>query len=134
MLHTSDAAALQSEIGSFYAGFGQPEVLMKAFRDAILVVPLIDSDRVWTSEMGGVHWLCAFTSIDEFARFQVRRGVEPDRSYRYHTLAGWRLADYAASRSVPTGVIVDAMGTAPMAFPPIVAEDGELIAGAGRGQ
>ncbi|MFI6367977.1 hypothetical protein ACIBG0_35145 [Nocardia sp. NPDC050630] len=113
---------LRSEIGAFYAGFGQPEVLQEAFREALLVVPLIDEDRVYTSRFGGVDWVCAFTSIEEYARYMSARGVDPDQEYRYHTLLGSRLAEYAASRAEPTGVAVDMAGTAPMTFPPNVSE------------
>ncbi|WP_433620942.1 SseB family protein [Nocardia sp. CA-120079] len=114
--------ALRSEIAAFYAGFGQPEVLCAAFEQALLVVPLIDQDRVFTSRAGGIDWICAFTSVEAYARYMSARGVEPDQQYRYHTLLGSRLAEYAASRSEPTGVAVDMAGTAPMAFPPNVSE------------
>ncbi|WP_327097059.1 SseB family protein [Nocardia vinacea] len=112
--------ALRSEIAAFYAGFGQPEVLREAFLQASLLVPLIDEDRVYTSRLGGVDWVCAFTSVEEYARYMAARGVDPDQEYRYQTLFGWRLVEYAATRSEPTGVAVDITGSAPMAFPPEV--------------
>ncbi|MFE9324115.1 hypothetical protein ACIHDR_11930 [Nocardia sp. NPDC052278] len=115
-------AALRSEIAAFYEGFGQPGVLREAFGKALLVVPLIDGDRVFTSRVGGVDWICAFTSVEEYGRYMTARGVDPDQQYRYHMLLGSRLAEYAASRSEPTGVAVDMVGTAPMAFPPNVSE------------
>ncbi|MEV4237124.1 SseB family protein [Nocardia sp. NPDC049737] len=116
------SAVLRSEIAAYYAGFGQPEMLRAAFEQALLVVPLIEQDRVFTSQVGGVDWICAFTSVEEYARYMSARGVDPDQQYRYHTLLGSRLAEYAASRAEPTGVAVDMAGTAPMAFPPNVSE------------
>jgi hypothetical protein len=123
-------ARFRSEVAAFYAGFGQPELLMVAFGDAALFVPLTDDERVFTSEVDGVHWICAFTSVEELARYWARRGgVDPRREYRYHTLRGHRLAEYAAGRAEPTGVMVDAVGAAPMAFPPKVGEDTASMVG-----
>ncbi|MGY1867614.1 MULTISPECIES: hypothetical protein [Nocardia] len=39
-----------------------------------------------------------------------------------HWLFGRRLLAYAESRDQPTGVAVDVVGSAPMAFPPEVTE------------
>jgi hypothetical protein len=118
-----NSGALRAEIAAFYAGFGQPEVLAAAFRQAALLVPLIDDDRVYMSRLGGVDWICAFTSVEEYARYMAARGVAGDREYRYQSLLGWRLAEYAAGRSEPTGVAVDITCSAPIAFPPAVTED-----------
>ena len=117
-----DSSALQAEIAAFYSGFGQPELLMDAFADAVLLIQITDDDRILVSQFEGVGWICAFTSVGEFARFLVRRTVVPDREYRYHTVRGRRLAAHAASRPEPTGVVVDAAGAAPMVFPPQVGD------------
>ncbi|MFF3567954.1 SseB family protein [Nocardia jiangxiensis] len=123
-------ARFRSEIAAFYAGFGQPELLVAAFEGAALFVPLAEGDRVFTSEFGGVHWVCAFTSPEELARYWARRGgVDPRAEYRYHTLRGHRLAEYASARAEPTGVMVDAVGAAPIAFPPRVSEGAEAVVG-----
>ncbi|WP_433194534.1 hypothetical protein ACQP1G_38155 [Nocardia sp. CA-107356] len=103
-------------------GPGIPKLDYLEPRDALLVVPLIDEDRVFTSRVGGVDWICAFTSVESYARYMSARGVDSDQEYRYHTLRGGRLAEYAASRAEPTGVAVDMAGTAPMAFPPNASE------------
>ncbi|WP_433712886.1 hypothetical protein ACQP2U_00755 [Nocardia sp. CA-084685] len=116
-------AALRAEIAAFYAGFGQPEVLAAAFGQAGLLVPLVDDDRLYTARLGGVDWICAFTSVKEYARYMAARGVAGDQEYRYQSLLGWRLVEYASGRSEPTGVAVDITGSAPMAFPPQVSED-----------
>ncbi|MCC3330932.1 SseB family protein [Nocardia abscessus] len=120
--------ALRGEIAAFYGGFGQPEALLAAFRSAALLVPVSADDRVQVSQVGGIDWLCAFTSVTEYARYVMARGrmidggIEPDRQYRYHSLLGSRLLAYAESRDQPTGVAVDVVGSAPMAFPPDVTE------------
>ncbi|WP_024805988.1 hypothetical protein [Nocardia sp. BMG51109] len=120
--------ALRGEIAAFYAGFGQPVALQDTFLQAALLVPVTDDDNVQISRFGGVDWLCAFTSIEEYARFMTAReyltagGVDTEQRYRYHWLFGWRLRAYAESRDEPTGVAVDIVGTAPMAFPPKVPE------------
>ncbi|WP_433678019.1 hypothetical protein [Nocardia sp. CA-119907] len=124
-----NSGALRAEIAAFYAGFGQPEVLAAAFGGAAFLVPLLDDDRLCTSRLGGIDWICAFTSVEEYARYMVARGVVGDHEYRYQSLLGWRLAEYAAGRSEPTGVAVDMTGSAPFAFPPKVTEDS---AGDGR--
>ncbi|KAA8883886.1 hypothetical protein F3087_37175 [Nocardia colli] len=128
MSDTDGRGALRSEIAAFYAGFGQSDALQAAFRQAALFVPVTEEERVTISQLGGVDWLCAFTSIEEYARYMMARGyltengIGADREYRYHTLAGWRLLEYAESREQPTGITVDIVGSAPMAFPPEVTE------------
>ncbi|WP_194824801.1 hypothetical protein [Nocardia sp. XZ_19_231] len=117
---------LRAEIADFYAGFGQPAALLAAFRQAALLVPLTADDRVFFSPLGGVDWLCTFTSIEEYARFMVARGhlqdggVDLAREYRHHWLFGWRLQDYVEARDEPAGITIDIVGSAPMAFPPDV--------------
>lgn len=123
MAEFDSGAALRAEIAAFYAGFGQPEVLAAAFGQAGLLVPLVDDDRLYTARLGGVDWICAFTSVEEYARYMAARGVAGDQEYRYQSLLGWRLVEYASGRSEPTGVAVDITGSAPMAFPPQVSED-----------
>ncbi|MBL1079200.1 hypothetical protein JK358_32825 [Nocardia sp. 2] len=118
-------AELRSEIAAFYAGFGQPQVLRAAFEGASLYVPVTDDDRVCTSRVGGVDWICAFTSVEEYARYMVARGVSASETYRYHTLLGARLSEWAQARLEPTGVSVDCVGAAPMAFPPSLPESAE---------
>ncbi|MFE3543032.1 hypothetical protein ACFXK0_08680 [Nocardia sp. NPDC059177] len=119
-----DSARLRSEIAAFYAGFGVPSELTAAFESSALLVPLTGpQDRVFTLESGGVAWLCAFTGVEEYARFMTARGVVADESYRFHTFLGRRLREFAAGQPEPTGVAVDMLGAAPMAFPPAISEE-----------
>ncbi|MEC3952903.1 hypothetical protein VMT65_07670 [Nocardia sp. CDC153] len=114
---------LRSEIAAFYAGFGQPDLLRRACDDAVLLVPLTDGGRVYTSRVRGIDWVCAFTSEEEYARYQVARGVLADETYRYQRLLGSRLVEWASARSEPTGVSIDCVGNQPVAFPPELSED-----------
>ncbi|APE38796.1 hypothetical protein BOX37_27955 [Nocardia mangyaensis] len=114
-----ESARLRAEIAAFYAGFGVPGELAAAFEASALLVPLAGpEDRVFTLESGGAGWLCAFTSINEYAHFMAARGVVADQTYRFHTFLGKRLREFAAAQPEPTGVAVDMLGAAPMAFPP----------------
>ncbi|MEU4311421.1 SseB family protein [Nocardia sp. NPDC024068] len=121
-------AVLRDEIRSYYAGFGQPASLRTALREAALLVPLTDDDRLFLLRSGGLRWLCAFTTIEEYARYTMARatmtegGVAADRQYRYHTFWGARLLAYTERQEDPTGIAVDIAGRAPMAFPPNVME------------
>ncbi|NNH75286.1 hypothetical protein HLB23_36465 [Nocardia uniformis] len=122
---------LRAEIDAFYTGFGDPTALEAAFRAAVLLVPLAEGNRIRISEFGGVEWICAFTGVEPYARWLSRRGeLDTADEYPYHTLSGWRLADYAAGCVKPTGVTVDITGPAPMAFPPTVTEASDAAAGA----
>lgn len=128
MPETDGLAALRDEIRSYYAGFGQPVLLRTALREAALLVPVTDDDRVFLLRSGGLRWLCAFTTVEEYARYTMARetmtagGVVADRQYRYHTFRGARLVAYAERQEDPTGITVDIAGRAPMAFPPNVME------------
>ena len=119
-----ESARLRAEIAAFYAGFGVASELAAAFESSALLVPLTGpEDRVFTLESGGVAWLCAFTGVEEYARFMSARGVHADQSYRFHTFVGQRLREFAAAQPDPTGVAVDMLGAAPMAFPPHLDEE-----------
>lgn len=115
-------AGLRAEIASFYRGFGQPDALLTAFRSAALLVPITGDDRLLTTRFGGVEWVCGFTGEHDYARYVLARGLDADTDYRYRTIFGAHLADWAGRRTAtPTGVLVDIAGAAPMAFPPQIA-------------
>ncbi|GAA5067832.1 hypothetical protein [Nocardia callitridis] len=128
MAQVDERRTLREEIAAFYAGFGQPDALRTAFHEAPLLVPLTDDDRVSLSNVGGIDWLCAFTGIEEYAKYMTARGyllaggIQADREYRYHSLLGSQLVAYAQSRAEPTGISIDAVSSAPMAFPPDVSD------------
>ncbi|MGW5456176.1 SseB family protein [Nocardia sp. NPDC003979] len=115
---------LHAEIAAFYAGFGQPDALLTAFRQAAVLVPLTAEKRVFFLPFGGVDWLCAFTSVEEYARFVAARDRldNTDQDYHYHWIFGRRLRDYLDTRDEPAGIAIDILGSAPMAFPPDLTE------------
>ncbi|WP_162958849.1 hypothetical protein [Nocardia yunnanensis] len=116
-------AVLRSEIAAFYAGFGHPDLLRRACGNAALLVPLIGHDEVYTSRVRGIDWICAFTSVEEYARYMVARGVLEDQMYSYQQLLGFRLIAWAAERPEPTGVSIDCVGAQPVAFPPELSDE-----------
>ncbi|MFD4368685.1 hypothetical protein [Rhodococcus sp. NPDC058521] len=119
---THGCDALLAEIDAFYQGFGHSAALTSAFRDAVVLVPLTDDERIPTSAVVGIDWVCAFTSEYEYARYLVARG-EGSEVRKYHAVLGRRIVDdLIPTLQAPTGVVVDPCGAAPMAFPP-AAED-----------
>lgn len=115
---------LISEIDAFYEGFGQPDALTAAMRAAALIVPLTADRRIWTSKTHDIHWIPAFTSDDELARFIVARGgTDASGEVLFHTLFGWRLVDeIAPSMDGFVGIAINMKGEGPLAFPPSIDE------------
>ncbi|WP_257226092.1 hypothetical protein [Rhodococcus opacus] len=68
-----DCSALLAEMDAFRQGFGQPALLTGALRSALLLIPLTNDDRLLTSTFGGLNWVCAFTSKQEYARYLLAR-------------------------------------------------------------
>ena len=121
-------AVLRSEIAAFYAGFGHSDFLRRAYDDAVLLVPLIGDNEVYSSRVRGIDWICVFTSVEEYARYMVARGVLEDETYRYQWAVGARLTAWAAERPEPAGVSIDCVGAQPVAFPPELSD--EVVEGA----
>ncbi|AWK70238.1 hypothetical protein CBI38_00250 [Rhodococcus oxybenzonivorans] len=114
--------ALLTEMDAFRQGFGQPAALSESLRSATLLIPITEDDRVLTSPFGGLHWICAFTSEREYARYSLAREQHPS-ACRFHTIFGWRLMDVLIpALTRPTGVVIDVAGDNPIAFPPALDE------------
>lgn len=108
---------LRAEIEAFRQGFGHPRLLRAAFRDARLLLPVTDDDRVLTSTVRGVDWLCVFTDEEQFATHLAARGESLPA--RCRAVLGSRILDgIVPALARRTGVVVNAAGSAPMAFPP----------------
>lgn len=108
-----DGLTLRGEISAFYRGARQPARLDRAFRNAPLLVPLTDDEDVCMAVMGGIQWICAFSSEEEMDRYRDSRTDMTAR--RFITVPGWRLM---AAGNRPTCVIVDVKSQFPMSFPP----------------
>lgn len=76
----SDGAALAERIAERRAGQGDPRDMVGELRRALLLVP-VDSRGLWTAELGGVRWICAFTDEAALARFARARAAQaPERT------------------------------------------------------
>ncbi|WP_374982493.1 SseB family protein [Streptomyces fradiae] len=74
---------------------------------------------LWTAELGGVRWICAFSHEESLARFAHARG-EADHPWEYRTVLGARLLDVMVPLlGVPAGVALDAGGDDGVLFPPV---------------
>ncbi|MEU9861834.1 hypothetical protein AB0D99_13220 [Streptomyces sp. NPDC047971] len=140
----SDGAALAERIADRRAGRGDPRDMVGELRRALLLVP-VDSRGLWTAELGGVRWICAFTDEAALARFARARDAQaPERRAPRRTEApepgaaaaqepseagaAWEFAELRGARlldelipamGVPAGVAVDiADPDGAMLFPP----------------
>ncbi|WP_405555641.1 SseB family protein [Streptomyces canus] len=137
-----ERATLAAEIHDLYAGQGNGDRLLAAFRAAALYVPFDQSaedavevngaqgDAMCSGEADGVRWLYAFTStteLERFARARAEAGTDPGWAsgrIRYWTVLGSRLLDVAVPAAVaesrtPAGVAVDVGGVRPLLLPPL---------------
>ncbi|MET8753289.1 SseB family protein [Streptomyces sp. NPDC004667] len=103
------------------------------FRGRVVLVPLDERGGLWTAELGGLDWICAFSDEDALARFAEARG-EAEREWPYRRVAGARLLDEVVpALDFPCGAALDAAGPDGAVFPPVrgivpdaVALDGEV--------
>jgi len=113
------ADALREQVAMVYTSSPEERALLAAFREALLLVPLGDETTVLTADYGGLHWLYAFTSGTELARYAAVRG-EANREWHYLTVRGRRvLKDFLPGLPQPCGVVLDVAGERPMMFPPV---------------
>ncbi|MGW7328259.1 hypothetical protein ACWGIU_06510 [Streptomyces sp. NPDC054840] len=89
------------------------------FRSRVVLVPLDVRDGLWTVELGGLDWICAFSDEEALARFAEARG-EGDREWTYRRVAGARLLDdVVRAVDFPCGVAWNAAGPDGLVFPPM---------------
>ncbi|WP_327361709.1 hypothetical protein [Streptomyces sp. NBC_01296] len=62
------------------------------FRSRAALVPLDEQGGLWTAELGGLDWICAFSDEEALSRFAVARG-DASREWTYRRVAGARLLD-----------------------------------------
>ncbi|WP_407838616.1 SseB family protein [Streptomyces sp. DSM 116496] len=105
------------------------------FRGRVVLVPFDDRGGLWTAGLGGLDWICAFTSEETLARFAEARG-EVGREWPYRRVIGARLLDEVVpALDFPCGIALDAAGPDGAVFPPVrgivpdaAALDGEAAA------
>lgn len=94
-------------------------VLLGEFRRTAVLVPLDGAGDLWSADLNGVRWICAFSDEEALARFALARG-ESGREWAYRTVLGARLLDVmVAMLPGPGGVALDAGSTDGMLFPPV---------------
>ncbi|MEU7035548.1 SseB family protein [Streptomyces sp. NPDC046237] len=93
--------------------------LLGEFRRTAVLVPYDEHGSLWTADLGGVRWICAFSDEDALARFaEARRDAA--REWTYRTILGARLLDVMVPMLPgPGGVALDAGSTDGMLFPPV---------------
>ncbi|MFI0940104.1 hypothetical protein [Streptomyces sp. NPDC021020] len=147
--------ALAAELTALHGGHGDPDALVDAFRESVVLIPTVEGGlRAATS--GGVRWLFAFSGGAELARFAAAAGSargsagggaaiaagggrkeDVDVDVDYVTVHGWRLLDEVVPAvGAPAGVALDVAGRLPMLFPPATgvvpdsaAVDAEVLSG-----
>ncbi|MFE1553400.1 SseB family protein [Streptomyces sp. NPDC058734] len=110
-------------------------VRLDLFRERVVLVPLDERGGLWTAQLGGLDWICAFSGEEALARFAEARG-EAGREWAFRRVAGARLLDEVIPElDFPVGVALDAAGPDRAVFPPLrgivpdaAALDGEVAA------
>ncbi|MYT49665.1 SseB family protein [Streptomyces sp. SID7815] len=94
-------------------------VLLGEFRRTAVLVPLDGAGDLWSADLNGVRWICAFSDEEALARFALARG-ESGREWAYRTVLGARLLDVMVPMlPSPGGVALDAGSRDGMLFPPV---------------
>lgn len=129
------APAVEPEVATdpFDAAQEAAEARLAEFRGRVVLVPLDERGGLWTAELGGLDWLCAFSGEVALARFAEARG-EAGREWPYRRVFGGRLLDEVIpALGFPCGVALDAAGPEGAVFPPlrgivpdVAAMDGEV--------
>lgn len=105
------------------------------FRSRVVLVPSDDRGGLWTTQLGGLDWICAFSDEETLSRFAVARD-EAAQEWTYRRVIGARLLDEVIpALDFPCGVALDAAGPEGIVFPPMrgivpdaAALDGEAAA------
>ncbi|WP_030302804.1 hypothetical protein [Streptomyces katrae] len=89
------------------------------FRGRVVLVPLDEAGGLWTAQLGGLDWICAFSGEEELARFAEARG-EAGHEWTYRRVVGARLLDeLVPALDFPCGVALNAAGSEGAVFPPV---------------
>ncbi|MFB8396679.1 SseB family protein [Streptomyces yangpuensis] len=111
-------------------------VLLGEFRRTSVLVPFDEHDSMWTADLNGVRWICAFSDEEALAAFARARG-DAAREWTYRTVLGARLLDVMVPMLPgPGGVALDAGSEGGMLFPPVsgVVPDAVAVDLEGAGQ
>ncbi|MFD7099668.1 SseB family protein [Streptomyces xanthophaeus] len=109
----------EAEDDGVAAALHQFAALLGEFRRTAVLVPFDDQGSMWTADMNGVRWICAFSNEEALAAFARARG-EAGREWEYRTVLGARLLDVMVPMLPgPGGVALDAGSADGMLFPPV---------------
>ncbi|GLZ33269.1 hypothetical protein Lesp02_54570 [Lentzea sp. NBRC 105346] len=97
------------------AGEGDPEALIRAFRESTVYVQRIDPLSLPMVEMNGLKWIAAFSSLEKLAQ-HLKAQSEVD----YLAVQGERLLDtYLPAFPGRTGIVFDTGSEHMIALPPV---------------
>ncbi|WP_308013115.1 SseB family protein [Streptomyces griseocarneus] len=103
-----------------YTQQAHPSALVGEFRRTAVLVPLDEAGGLWSVDMDGIRWVCAFTDETALARFAVAHGLTADGAWDYRSVLGARLLDVVVPAVTgPAGVALDVGGERPVLFPPV---------------
>jgi hypothetical protein len=89
------------------------------FRSSVVLVPLDGKGGLWTADLGGISWICAFSGEAALARFAEARG-DTSREWTYRKVLGSRLLDEVVPAvDFPCGVALDPGSPDGTVFPPV---------------
>lgn len=120
---------LAAELAALHGGHGNPDVLVDAFRESLVLVPTLEGGLL-TATSGGVRWVYAFSDGAELVRFASAgardasggggTALTASGDVDYVTVRGKRLLDEVVPAiGAPAGVALDVAGPLPMLFPPV---------------
>lgn len=127
---------LADEIAAIHAEQGHPAALVGEFRRTPVLVPLDAAGGLWSAELQGIRWICAFTDAAALTRFAIAQGATDETAgWEYRTVLGARLLDVVVPAvDGPAGVALDVGGERPIMFPPVkgIVPDESAIDGDGE--
>lgn len=84
-----------------------------------MLVPFDEDGSLWTADLNGVRWICAFSDEEALAVFARAQG-DAGREWTFQTVLGARLLDVMVPMLPgPGGVALDAGSADGMLFPPV---------------
>ncbi|MFI8850131.1 SseB family protein [Streptomyces sp. 891-h] len=94
------------------------EDFLAEFRASVVLVPFDDSGGLFSTRLGGIRWIMAFSSEETLSRFLLLRNLYGERGYR--AVLGARLLDAVAPAVPdPCGIALDAGSVGGAVLPPV---------------
>lgn len=88
------------------------------FRASVVLVPFDDSGGLFSTRLGGIRWIMAFSNEETLSRFLLMQHLYGERGYR--AVLGARLLDAVAPAVPgPCGIALDAGSEDGSVLPPV---------------